>query len=164
VGAAERGWQRLWNAVQLVRTQRDAAPAGPEDEQVVAMLAAHRDGFQEKMNDDFNAPGALGVLQELTREVNTLINEGSPLTRDSLAAIDALYGELAGDVLGILPTEETGSTSAERQEGLIQLLVELRSQARANRDWATADQIRDELAALGVHLEDRPDGTIWKVE
>ncbi len=68
-------------------------------------------------------------------------------------------------MLGIVPDEaDGGSSSAEREEGLVQLLIELRAQARANRDWATADAIRNQLKELGVVLEDRADGTIWKLE
>jgi cysteinyl-tRNA synthetase len=67
-------------------------------------------------------------------------------------------------VLGIIPDRADSSANAEREAGLIRLLVDLRAQARANKEWATSDQIRDQLKALGVILEDRPDGTIWKVE
>ena len=115
------------------------------------------------MNDDFNAPAALGVLQELTREVNTLINEGGPQSTGTLQAIDALYRRLGGDVLGIIPDREEKTANAEREDGLIRLLVNLRSQARANRDWAKADQIRKQLGDLGVELEDRADETVWKI-
>jgi cysteinyl-tRNA synthetase len=104
------------------------------------------------------------VLQELTRQVNTLLNEQGPQSQGALAAIDQLYRELGGDVLGIIPDRADSSANAEREAGLIRLLVDLRAQARANKEWATSDQIRDQLKALGVILEDRPDGTIWKVE
>jgi cysteinyl-tRNA synthetase len=103
------------------------------------------------------------VLQDLTRQVNTWLNEGGPHTQGTLQAIDDLYRELGGEVLGIVPDSEDGSSSAEREEGLIRLLLDLRTQARTNRDWATSDQIRDQLKELGIVLEDRPDGTIWKV-
>jgi cysteinyl-tRNA synthetase len=163
VNAAEKGWQRLWSAVQLVRTQLASAADGELDDDVEALLDDYRQRFEEKMNDDFNAPAALGVLQELTREVNTLLNEGGPHTRQTLEAIDNLYRKLGGDVLGIIPEEDDRSADAQREEGLIKLLVELRAQARANKDWATSDRIRDQLADLGVTLEDRADGTIWKI-
>ncbi|MFQ5419064.1 MAG: DALR domain-containing protein [Anaerolineae bacterium] len=114
------------------------------------------------MNDDFNAPAALAVLQELTRQVNTLVNEKGPHTKGSLAAIDQLYRELGGDVLGIIPEQAESGGSAEREDGLVRLLIDLRAQARAEKNWALSDQIRDRLKELGVVLEDRPDGTIWK--
>jgi cysteinyl-tRNA synthetase len=128
------------------------------------MLASFKTAFMEKMDDDFNAPAALAVLQELTRQVNTLLNEQGPQTQDTLAAIDQLYRELGGDVLGIVPDTIEGSASAEREAGLVRLLIELRAQARANKEWVTADRIRRQLNELGVVLEDRADGTIWKLE
>lgn len=163
VNAADKGWQRLWSAVQLTRTQLRDAEAGEADDDVVAMLEEHRQRFVEKMDDDFNAPAALGILQELTRDVNTWLNEGPPHTRETLAAIEAAYRELGGDVLGIIPDVEEQAGSAEREAGLIRLLIELRAQARSEKDWATSDQIRDQLRALGVALEDRTDGTVWKI-
>ena len=120
--------------------------------------------FIEKMNDDFNAPAALAVLQDYTRQVNSLLNEQGPHAQESLAALDNLYRELGGAVLGIIPDETTQDSDAEREAGLIRLLIELRAEARANKDWATGDKIRDQLRDLGVVLEDRADGTIWKLE
>lgn len=163
VNAAEKGWQRLWGAVQLVRSQRASAPEGDVQEEVQAMLQKARRNFEEKMDDDFNAPAALGVLQELTRDVNTMLNEDRALSSDSLQAIDDLYRRLAGDVLGLIPDQPQRGASVEREEGLIRLLIDLRAEARANREWAKADQIRDHLGELGVMLEDRPDETIWKI-
>jgi cysteinyl-tRNA synthetase len=128
------------------------------------MVAVAKANFVERMDDDFNAPAGLAVLQELTRQVNSLLNEGGPQTQGSLEAIDQVYRQLGGQVLGIIPDETAGSGgSAEREEGLMRLLIALRAQARQNRDWATADQIRDQLKAVGIVLEDRPDGTIWRI-
>jgi cysteinyl-tRNA synthetase len=163
VEAAQKGWQRIWGAVTLTREQLRQAEEGEASLEVKDMLAKARDQFIERMNDDFNAPGALAVLQDLTRQVNTLINESGSQTRGTLAAIDTLYRELGGDVLGIVPEREEGGADAEREDGLVRLLIDLRAQTRANKDWATADTIRDRLKELGVVLEDRADGTVWKL-
>ncbi len=162
VHAADRGWQRLWSAVQLVRAQLATAPGGEAAEGMLRLLEDTRASFDEKMCDDFNAPAALGVLHDLTREVNTVLNLAEPQTKGTLQAIDALYRRLGGDVLGIIPQDDQSSASAEREEGLVRLLVELRNEARAARDWARADQIRDRLHELGVVLEDRAGETTWK--
>jgi len=118
------------------------------------------------MDDDFNAPGALAALYDLTREVNTLLNSGQAVGRAVLEAIDTTYRELGGQVLGIVPDEINAASGAdaERQDGLVRMLIDLRADARAAKDFATADRIRDQLAGLGIVLEDRPDGTIWRVE
>ncbi len=163
VDAAYKGWQRIWGAVSLVRDQLRRAAPGEASAEATAMLDATRAAFIERMDDDFNMPGGLAVLQDLTRQVNTLINEGGPQTQGTLAAIDALYRELGGDVLGIVPEREEGTADAAREDGLVRLLIELRAEARAKKDWATGDTIRNRLKELGVVLEDRPDGTIWKL-
>jgi cysteinyl-tRNA synthetase len=67
-------------------------------------------------------------------------------------------------VLGIIPDQAESIANADREEGLIRLLIDLRAQARENKDWATADAIRDQLKELGIALEDRADSTIWKTE
>lgn len=164
VEAAQKGWRRLWGAVMLAREQLRGAPAGPVDAAVQALLDAAEADFIARMDDDFNAPAALAVLQEFTRKVNALLNEGGPQTRGSLEAIDRLYRRLGGDVLGIIPDAEARSSDAAREEGLVRLLIDLRAQARARKEWQTADFIRNQLKELGVTLEDRPDGAIWKVE
>lgn len=164
IEAATKGWQRIWGAVSLVREQLRQAPAGDLSDEAALMLANAKSAFIEKMNDDFNAPAAVAVLQDLTRQVNALINEQGSQTAETLAAIDQLYRELGGDVLGIIANETAVASNAEREDGLIRLLIQLRAEARTNKDWATSDQIRDQLKALGVVLEDRADGTIWKFE
>jgi len=117
------------------------------------------------MDDDFNAPGALAALHDLTREVNILLNGEQPAGRTILEAIDQTYRDLGGQVLGIVPDETAaaGSGSAEREEGLIRLLIELRAQARADKNFKLSDLIRDRLGELGVTVEDRADGTVWRV-
>lgn len=165
VEAARKGWERLYGAVRLAREQLRTARPGEASPAVLEMVTVAKANFMERMDDDFNAPAGLAVLQELTRQVNSLLNEGGPQTQGSLQAIDQVYRELGGQVLGIIPDETAGSGggSAEREEGLMRLLIALRAQARQNRDWATADQIRDQLKAVGIVLEDRPDGTIWRI-
>lgn len=164
VEAARKGWQRIWGAVSLVREQIRTAPAGNASSEAITLAESTKTAFIEKMNDDFNAPAALAVLQDFTRQVNTLLNEQGQQTLGTLELLDATYRELGGDVLGIIPDETSTDTDAEREDGLIRLLIDLRATARANKDWATSDKIRDQLRELGVVLEDRADGTIWKLE
>jgi cysteinyl-tRNA synthetase len=162
VEGAYKGWQRLWGAVSLTREKMRTAPAGEAVDEVRAMLDEFRQTFMAKMDDDFNAPAALATLQELTRQVNKMLNEGGSHTRGTLQAIDDLYRELGSDILGIIPEDTESGANAEREAGLIRLLIELRAEARSNKDWATSDKVRDRLRTLGVVLEDRPDGTVWK--
>lgn len=164
IEAAYKGWQRVWGAVSLTREQMRTAVSGPLNPDIAATLEGFKNSFIEKMDDDFNAPASLSVLQDLTRQVNIWLNEGGPHTQATLAAIDQLYRELGGQVLGVVPEKSESSANADRESGLIRLLIDLRAQARAKKEWATSDQIRNQLKALGVTLEDRADGTIWKLE
>jgi cysteinyl-tRNA synthetase len=164
VEAAFKGWQRIWSAVTLVRERMRNAEAGEPSSAVLDTLASAKAGFIQKMNEDFNAPAALAILQDLTRQVNILLNEFGPHTYGTLEAIDKLYRQLGGDVLGIIPEDLDRGGDAGREDGLLRLLVELRAEARTRKDWTTSDQIREQLSKLGVTLEDRPDGTVWKLE
>ncbi|MCZ7543119.1 MAG: cysteine--tRNA ligase [Anaerolineae bacterium] len=164
--AATRGWERLMGAVRLTRERLRAAQEAPDGTDGVAAfedtLTTYRARFIEAMEDDFNTSAAIAALQELTREVNTLLNSGEAVGRSTLEAIDTAYRELGGQVLGLVPDEETQAASAEREDGLIRILIELRNQARLQKQFETADRIRDRLAELGVTLEDRPEGTTWR--
>ncbi len=164
--SARKGWERIYGAVRLARSKLNNAPSGEAGNAFLDVLTQARQRFVEAMDDDFNAPGGLAMLYDLTREVNTLLNSGQPVSKTVLEAIDATYRELGGAVLGIVPEETAvaGTGNAEREEGLIQMLVDLRAQARAERDFGTADRIRARLAELGIALEDRPDGTVWRVD
>jgi cysteinyl-tRNA synthetase len=114
------------------------------------------------MDEDFNAPAAIAVLFDFTREVNTGLGAEKALGRKDLELFAALYRELAGDVLGLLPKGDAGSRA--RESSLIQLLVGLRNEARTRKDWPLSDAIRDRLAEIGVILEDGKEGTTWKIQ
>jgi len=164
--SARKGWERIYGAVRLVSEKLRQAPEGDAGNAFLSVLDTARQRFVEAMDDDFNAPGALAVLHDLTREVNTLLNSDQPVSKAVLQAIDGVYRDLGGSVLGIV-TDETaaaGTANAEREDGLIRLLTDLRAQARAAKDFAKADQIRKRLAELGVTLEDRSDGTVWRID
>ncbi len=162
--AANAGWERLNNAARLTKRKMNTAPAGDAGNDFLARVEQARAGFSAAMNDDFNAPKAVASLQEFTRDVNSLLNSEASVGLDVLSAIDSVYNELGGDVLGLIRPAEAGSSNAAREAGLIELLIEMRANARKNKDFPTSDRIRDQLATLGVVLEDRPDGTIWKVD
>lgn len=164
VEAAYKGWLRIWGAVTLVREQLRTAPDSGPSAEVVALVEQTRSTFIVKMDDDFNAPASLAVLQDFTRQVNSLLNAEGQQAKGSLQLIDELYRELGGTVLGIVPEQLERAGDGIRDEGLMRLLIALRADARARKDWATADRIREQLSQLGITLEDRADGTIWKAE
>jgi len=164
--AAARGLERLTGAVALAQERlRDASP-GEVCPEFGAKLEACRTQFEEAMNDDFNAPRAIAALFDFSREVNTLLNSGQAISHGTLEAIEALFRRLAGDALGLRLSEPAaGGSTGEREllDGVVRLLIEMRREARAARDWPRADAIRIRLAELGIALEDGSEGTRWRL-
>jgi cysteinyl-tRNA synthetase len=155
LAAAERGVERLRAAARgPVGTSSDDGGA------LVEAARAARERFLQAMDDDFNTSSALAALYDLVREMNRARESGSP--PDSLGAARATLRELAG-VLG-LTLAESAADEPVAARPFIDLLVSTRRELRSARQYALADQIRDELAKLGVTLVDRPDGTDWKLE
>ncbi len=165
LASAKSGWERLMNALRLVRQRMNSAADNDAGGAFHARIDHAKAEFAKVMDDDFNAPRGIAVLQDLTRDVNSLLNSDAEVGLHTLAAIDAAYVALGGEVLGLVPAAEVGeSGDGQREAALIQMLIDMRAGARAARDFARSDQIRDQLAGLGVMLEDRSDGTIWKLD
>jgi len=162
LNGANKGLARLLGTVRAVRERLEAAEEGKLDPDVDTLLQDYKARFLEAMNDDFNAPKAIGVLFDLAREVNRRLNEESPPSRASLQVIDSLYQDLGGDILGLVPDVLSQQTGAGLEADLIRLIIEIRQEARQAKDWAQADAIRHRLAELGIALEDGPEGTTWR--
>ncbi len=145
--AQERGLDRLRNALNV---DVDAAQGGALDP------LPYRERFIDAMDDDLNTPRAMAALFDLARDINRGSEEGRP-TSDAQGALS----ELAA-VLG-LTLEEPDGASNSGVGPFVELMIEIRSDLRAARQYALADKIRDRLADLGVALEDKPQGTEWKM-
>ncbi len=165
--AASRGWERLTAPALAVRERLKHNPpanGAPPNTGTAELVASIKQRCLDALDDDFNAPVAVAALFEFSRSVNTLLAEDLPPSPADLALINELYQEIGGQVLGIIPAQAAGSAAnAEREAGLIRLLIELRAEARQRKDFAAADKIRDQARELGVILEDGKDGTTWKL-
>ncbi len=157
VGQAEQNLDRLRSAS---RPSIPGSTSVSEDarEKLETQMQKTRQGFIEAMDDDFNTAGALGHLFDLVRGINLARDAG--LRQASLTQAQVLLRELAEDVFGLrLERPETEDAQAAP---FVDLLIELRSQLRDEKLWALSDQLRDQLAELGVMLEDSKDGTVWR--
>jgi cysteinyl-tRNA synthetase len=165
--AAGRGLERLTSTVRLVHDRMRQADGDQVAADWAAKLDDYKARFEKAMNDDFNTPRAIATLFDLSREVNTLLNSGETVNQGTLEAIEGLYQGLGGEVLGILfDVQAVGGASqgdSDLVDGLVRMLIDTRQQARQARDWATSDTIRDQLAAIGISLEDGPEGTRWRL-
>src|SRR5262249_27350839 len=128
--------------------------------------------FREHMDDDFNTGGGVGVLFELATALNRLADAGKleeHAARDAGARADfdegALLLKYLGQILGLFYQPPAAPSAGNDQivSGLMQLLLDLRNDARKAKNFAVADQIRKRLAEIGVTLEDRPGGTGWRL-
>ena len=161
--AAQSGYDKITVAVKAIRKAITTAKEGDADIEIEKELQGCKEKFETAMNDDFNTSVALSVLFEMVKLSNRLI-EDENVTRSTLIKVDDLFGLLGGDVLGIVQEvypEQAGSDDQLVDE-LVKMLIEQRTLARKNKDFATADAIRDKLNDAGIALEDKPGQTDWR--
>jgi cysteinyl-tRNA synthetase len=149
---AETTVERLQQFRRLVRESKGAGGANPD---VSALTEKALADFESAMDDDLNTSLALAAVHNLVREINSLLAKDELLADDRAAVLAAI--EKFDSVLGVFGREETEMLDAE-----IDALIEERQEARRNRNFARSDEIRDELAARGIVLEDTKDGVRWK--
>jgi cysteinyl-tRNA synthetase len=152
--ASERGIERMRTALEGGDSAQDAEMPAALDTAVQDTRAR----FTSAMDDDFNTAAAVAALFDLVREINRAREQGTPAA--SISGAQTTLRDLAA-VLGF--TFKEAATDQVAAVPFIQMLVEVRRDLRAAKQYALADQIRVRLADLGVTLEDRPDGTVWKV-
>jgi cysteinyl-tRNA synthetase len=123
----------------------------------------YRDRIIEALNDDLNTPQAIAVLFDLSKEINSRL-AASGISSEGLAAADEVFRMLGGSVLGIIPERMAAQSEADGgdEAKIIQLLIDVRNEARASKNFQISDRIRDGLKSIGIVLEDRKDGTGWK--
>jgi cysteinyl-tRNA synthetase len=153
IAAAEKGYNRLMEAMENLK-ELTSSPASTLD------IASWKKSCYEAMSDDFNTPILISYLFEGVRFIN-LVNDGSAtLTESDLVDFRKTINTFLFDVLG-LKDEKSSADSHEKIEGLVNMLIGMRKEARANKDFAMSDQIRDQLVALGIQLKDGKEGTTF---
>ncbi len=152
--AAETG---LKNLHSMISTISKAEPGTYEAFDIDALKSA----FEAVMNDDFNTAQAIAVLFEHLKEIRKRINDGT--SPSNLGELNIFLHTIIEEVLGIWPGED-GSGNLQLTGGLVDLLIEIRKEARTNKDFALSDKIRDDLKDLGVQLMDGKDGTTFSID
>ena len=153
--AAEKSLDRLKSALRHASPSSSGLSAGTAAE-LAAQAEAIKQSFTDAMDDDFNTPLALAALHELVKAINTARDNGA--NDSQLEPAQKTLRELTG-VFGLQLKEKTGSS--ENEAKVIALIAE-RTEARKQKQWARSDELRDQLKAMGVTIEDSKDGTTWR--
>jgi cysteinyl-tRNA synthetase len=154
--AAEKGLERLMKAVELL------SKIGPSSESTVD-VATLKSNCYEAMNDDFNSPIVIANLFEGVRMINSINDGKEKINNSDLETLKKLFNDFIFDILG-LKNEITTSNNSEILSDVVNLLLNLRMEAKANKDWATSDKIRNELINLGFEIKDKKDGFEWELK
>ncbi|MBR7067195.1 MAG: cysteine--tRNA ligase, partial [Bacteroidales bacterium] len=151
--AAQKGLSRL-QAAHRTLAKLTASPESTVEVQPIAQRV------YEALNDDLNSPVAIAALFDAVRSINAIAEGKERISQADLDQLRQLFDAVMLDILG-LTDEQQSDGQAQLVNGLMTMLLDVRQQAKANRDFATSDRIRDELAKLGVAVRDRKDGADW---
>ena len=154
--AAEKGYRKLMNALDLLDdlSAKSGIEKGSLDDEIIAQC----EHCYERMSDDFNTAQVLAALFELVSKINAIYNgqvEEDAVSEWALNTMKETFSLFVTDLLGLV--SEDGSDNGKTEE-LIQLLIDIRANARANKDFETSDKIRDDLSEMGITLKDDKSG------
>jgi cysteinyl-tRNA synthetase len=154
--ASEKGLQRLMEAVANLKK---ITPAATSTVDVKSLRAK----CYEAMNDDMNSPIVISHLFDATKMVNNILAGNNTISAEDLKELSDVFHLFMFDILGLKEEASAAQSNTETYNKVVDMLLELRIQAKANKDWATADKIRNELTALGFEIKDTKDGFEWKL-
>ena len=155
--ASEKGFNRLMDAYRNIEKLPVSGNSSVELEQ-------WKQRCYDAMNDDFNSPILIATLFEAVKFINAIKEGEETITEEDKLLLNKTVQGFLFDVLGLQDDVIVNEDSQEKLTGAVELLINLRSQARSNKDFSTSDQIRDQLAALGIQLKDGKEGTTFSVE
>lgn len=149
--AAEKGFNRFMEGLELLKNLEPSSTSSLD-------LQTWRNSCYEAMNDDFNTPILIAQLFEGIRFINVVNDKRETLTAADIELLKTTLEAFLFDVLGI-KNEKSSSNNTEKLSSVVELLIEMRNEARANKNWSLSDEIRDKLLALGIQLKDGKEGT-----
>lgn len=153
--AAEKGLKKLMQGMETLKKIK------PSSNSSVDISKLQLDCYQA-LNDDFNSPIVISNLFEAVRIINSANDGKETLTAANIELLKKLFNDFAYSILGL--REETALSGSDLTEGLMELILSLRQNARTNKDYGTSDKIRDELIKLGIIVKDAKDGAVWNAE
>lgn len=150
--ASEKGYEKLMEAIQSL----DSLTLAKESSQDVAAMI---EGWYSAMNDDFNTPILIARLFDAVKYINSIKDAKASITA---ADLEVLKTEMSSFVFDVIGLKVQAGVASDRLAPVMDLILDLRQEARANKDWGTSDKIRDGLAAAGIVVKDAKEGTSWK--
>ena len=154
--STEKGLERLFNAVRQMELLKVS------DTSTVDVNSLEK-RLYDAMNDDLNTPVAISVLFDGVRMINSLAQGSESIDGKDLEQLKSLVNQFVFDILG-LKEEEQAAENTELVEDLVDFILHIRLEAKKNKDFATADKIRDQLNEMGIEVKDRKDGFEWKLK
>jgi len=162
--AAEKGYKRLMEAFKHLQ---DLTTTGVDDtDPINAEIRNTVAAAYEDMNDDFNTPRALSQLFALVPTINSMVDgklDINKVSTETLELLKSTFAVFINDIFGLKNDLDSGDNHG-LVEGLMDLIIDIRQNARANKDWTTSDQIRDKMNELNIALKDGADGTKWSLK
>jgi len=157
--AAEKGLKRLFAAVKTLFSI-EASAQSTVTERVVEL---HKNCF-EAMDDDLNSPIAIAHLFDGVKMINSIKDGKEQISKADLDILRKLYYVFIFEIFGLYMEEKAEAGNSETLSNVVDLLLNLRMEAKANKDWATSDKIRNELTKLGFEIKDTKDGFSWELK
>jgi cysteinyl-tRNA synthetase len=155
--ASEKGLERLMNAVKTLN-ELSASEYSTID------ISTLKEKCFAALNDDLNSPIAIAHLFDGVKMINSVKAGTEKISATDLAEMKLFYHSVVFDILGLKPEQTADSGESEILAGVVELLINVRNEAKANKNWATSDKIRNELNNLGIELKDTKDGVEWKLK
>lgn len=155
--ASEKGLERLMTAIKTLNELTASEVSTVEIESL-------KQKCFEALNDDLNSPIAIAHLFDGVKIINSVKAGTEKISAADLDELKSFYSILVFDILGLKVEETADSGENEVLAGAIELLIQLRKDAKANKDWGTADKIRDELNTIGIELKDTKEGVDWSIK
>jgi len=153
--AAEKGFNRLMDAIDLLDNLKPSTSSSLDVE-------AWKQKCYDAMNDDFNTPILIAHLFEAVKFINQIKDGNASISTEDLTVLKDTVNAFTFEILGLVNVSKEG-TSSDKLAGAVEILINLRKEARLNKDFALSDKIRDELAEAGIQLNDSREGTTFSV-
>ena len=158
--AAEKGFDRLMKGVETLGKLK---PSATSSEGISVAELEQR--CADAMNDDLNSPMVISALFDYVRIINQVAEGQATISAEDLEQMRRVFNLYVFDVLGLRNEKQEGaSAGGDMLSKVVDMILSVRQEAKANKDWATSDKIRNELTAIGIRVKDRKDGVDWEIE